>query len=366
MKGISWEEGPGFTKSLQASFRPLIANAVKTNLSAVIKNEAIDILEIDEKLDIISDNLREKILPGFEEYGLTIPQFYVTNVVLPEDDPNFKRIRELHTITLQTRVIQAEATVKTAQAQAQTQYRTAEEQSKAAIEAAHREAELQRQTTETEIAKMKAERELIAAQAAAQAKRMDGLTEAEIMQAKGYNQKDVLQAEVQKSYAEAIGNMGPDTISGGAGGSGIMGEMLNIGMGMAAMNAMAPQFGGMMQGFANMGQQNATSQVADTANVSAANIGHVGNTGVSADSWDCSCGQKGIIGNFCNNCGSKKPEPVKADTWDCSCGNKGIIGNFCSNCGAKKPEVPATWDCACGQKGIVGNFCNNCGAKRGE
>ena len=78
-KGIAWEEGPGFTKSLQASFRPMISNAVKTNLPTVIKSEAIDLLEIDEKLDIISANLREKILPGFEEFGLTIPQFYVTN-----------------------------------------------------------------------------------------------------------------------------------------------------------------------------------------------------------------------------------------------------------------------------------------------
>lgn len=368
MNGISWEEGPGFTKSLQSSFRPLISNAVKTNLSAVIKNEAIDILEIDEKLDIISDNLREKIVPGFEEYGLTIPQFYVTNIVLPEDDPNFKRIRELHTITLQTRVIQAEATVKTAQAQAQTQYRTAEEQSKAAIEAAHREAELQRQTTETEIAKMKAEREIIAAQAAAQAKRMDGLTEAEIMQAKGYNQKDVLQADVQKAYAEGIGNMGPAISSGG--GSGIMGDMLGLGMGMAAANAIAPQLGGMLSGMTNQMQngnqnnmQSTTTQVGATSPSFNEQL-----AGASANTWDCSCGQKSVVGNFCNNCGAKKPEPQVADTWDCSCGQKGIVGNFCNNCGTKKPEsqVTDTWDCSCGQKGIVGKFCNNCGSKRGE
>lgn len=401
MKGISWEKGPGFAKSLQSSFRPLIANAVKTNLSAVIKNEEIDILEIDEKLDLISENLRNKIIPGFEEYGLTIPQFYVTNVLLPENDPNFKRIKELHTITLQTRMIQAEATVKTAQAQSETQYRTAQEQSKAAIEAAHREAELQRQMTETEIAKMKAERELIAAQAAAQAKRMDGLTEAEIMQAKGYNQKDVLQAEVQKAYAEGIGNMGPAVSAGG--GSGIVGDMLGLGVGMAAMNAMAPQIGGMMQNFTGgaqagmagtangMGaamemtgaQSNTTMNVGQdttttlTWDCSCGNKGVIGNfcnicgnkkpAPVADDIWDCSCGNKGISGNFCNNCGAKKPAPVVADTWDCSCGKTGITGNFCSNCGSKKPEAaPTTWDCSCGNKGITGNFCDNCGNKRGE
>ena len=63
----------------------------------------------------------------------------------------------------------------------------------------------------------------------------------------------------------------------------------------------------------------------------------------------------------------KAPELVAAEGWDCSCGQKGIVGNFCSNCGAKRPEAqPATWDCSCGRKGITGNFCDNCGKKKGE
>ena len=343
MKGISWEEGPGLTKSLQSSFRPLITTAVKVNLPNAINKDAIDILEIDAKLDVISASLREAILPGFEEYGLTIPEFFVTNVVLPEDDPNFRRIRELHTITLQTRMYQAEAAVRTAKAQSETMYRTAEEQSKAAIEAAHREAEMQRQTTETEIAKREAERKVIGAQAEAQAQRMAGLTEAEIMRAKGYTQRDVLQAEVQKSYAEGIGNMGP-VVSGGGGGSSIVGDMLGLGVGMAAASAIAPQLGGMMQGLNPQLQQTAP---------------------MGTDTWDCDCGQRGITGNFCSNCGAKRPAPAaSADTWDCACGEKGITGNFCSNCGAKKPA--AGWDCSCGQKGILGNFCSNCGKRRGE
>ena len=341
-KGISW--GDGVTGTLQAMFRPLIANAVKTNLAAVIKNEAIDILEIDEKLDILSENLRQKMLPGFEEYGLTIPQLYVSRIVLPEEDPNFKRIRELHTITLQTRMYQAEATVKTAKAQSETLYRTAEEQSKAAIEAARRDAELQRQLTETEIAKREAERKLIAAQAEAQSQRMAGLTEAEIMQAKGYNQKDVLQAEVQKAYAEGIGNMGGGV---SVGGGSVVGDMMSLGVGMAAMNTMMPQISSMMQG---MNPQN--DQPAPATPVSGG--------------WDCACGTKNIRSRFCPDCGAKKPEPKAG--WDCpECGTKNIASKFCPNCGCKQPEAPAGWDCPeCGAKNILSKFCPECGAKKPE
>ena len=342
-KGISWDGGTGMTKSLQASFRPLISNAVKTNLSAVIKNNSIDLLEIDENLGLISSHLKEQIVPGFEEYGLTIREFYVNNVVLPENDPNFRRIRDFHTITLQAKVLQAEATIKTVQAQTETQYRTAQEQSKAAIEAARRGTVLEQQTTETEIARREAERKLIQAQAEAQAMRMAGLTEAEIMAAKGYNQKDVLNADVQKAYAEGIGNMGPAISAGG--GSGVMGDMIGLGVGLAAAQSIAPQVGNLFQGI--QPQQNDTTSM---------------NFRVNSNTWDCSCGNKNIIGNFCNMCGARKPE---SDTWDCSCGNKGIVGNFCNMCGARRPQAD-TWDCTCGNKGIVGNFCNNCGKKRGE
>ena len=345
-KNISW--GDGVTGTLQAMFRPLIANAVKTNLSSVIKNEAIDLLEIDEKLNVISESLRQKLLPGFEEYGLTVPQFYVNRVVLPEEDPNFKRIRELHTITLQTRVIQAEATVKTAKAQSETMYRTAEEQSKAAIEAARREAELQRQMTETEIAKREAERKVIAAQAEAQAQRMAGLTEAEIMQAKGYTQKDVLQAEVQKSYAEALGQMGAN---GGSGGSSMLGDIAGLGVTLGAMGSVIGMTKDAMTPMMNMG-------AAAAAPAPAALVG----------GWDCACGAKNIQSKFCPECGSKKPEPKAANTWDCpNCGNKGITAKFCGECGCKKPEAPAGWDCPnCGNKGITAKFCPECGTKKPE
>jgi membrane protease subunit (stomatin/prohibitin family) len=59
---------------------------------------------------------------------------------------------------------------------------------------------------------------------------------------------------------------------------------------------------------------------------------------------------------------SKTPAP---DLWDCACGEKGIKGNFCPNCGGKRGANPAAWDCACGQSGNTGKFCSNCGSKQG-
>ncbi len=79
-----------------------------------------------------------------------------------------------------------------------------------------------------------------------------------------------------------------------------------------------------------------------------------------ADGWKCTCGTVNT-GNFCNNCGAKKPAP--AGSWTCTCGTSNT-GNFCTNCGSKKPANDGSWTCTCGASN-TGNFCTNCGNKRG-
>ena len=81
----------------------------------------------------------------------------------------------------------------------------------------------------------------------------------------------------------------------------------------------------------------------------------------AADGWKCSCGAT-ATGNFCPNCGSKKPAPQ--GSWKCACGAD-ANGNFCPNCGSKKPEQAQGWTCACGSVN-QGRFCMNCGSKKPE
>ena len=323
MKGVSWDDDKGgFSKSLQQSFRPMIITAVKSNLAAAIKQRNIDIVEVDEHLEELSEDLKDKVLPGFWEFGLMIPQFYLSNVVLPETDPNFKKLRELHTVNFEKRVAAADAEKKIAMVEANASVGVASAEADAKVTAAKREAVLQEQTTEKERliieAQGKAQEKMIMGQAdiaLMQAKgqadaavmRATGQAEADVMKMKGYTQKDAFQVDVQKAYAEGIGKMGP------SGGGSVVGDMVGLGVGLSAAKAIAPQISGMMEGINPLGNTEAAAQ----------------------EGWKCSCGNTVSVGLFCNMCGARKPTPLN-DTWDCPCGNKGIVGLFCNMCGKKR------------------------------
>ncbi len=385
----------GWASTLRGFFRPLIMTTVKTHLASTIKSESINILEIDEKLEVLSNALRDKISSGFEEYGLFVPQFYVTNVALPEDDKNFKRIRELMAASY--------LGVKEAETEAE-------------IIAARRKKILEEQATALELEKVAAEKMRIKAQAEADTmtikgsagnllRQQKGLIDAEVMQAKGYNQKDVLESEVQKAYAHGIGQIGSNAggSGGGNGGGNMVSDILGLSVGLSAMGAVTDKVSDVMKnvngGFA--GSTGAKAQT-DTEKGWTCSCGNSGNTGkfctecgkTKPEVWDCAeCGTKSNAGKFCSGCGAAKPEAwdcphcgakgnkgkfcsecgktkdaVVADTWDCVCGNSGITGKFCSECGCKKPEAAAhdTWDCKCGNKGIKGKFCTECGNKKPE
>lgn len=79
-----------------------------------------------------------------------------------------------------------------------------------------------------------------------------------------------------------------------------------------------------------------------------------------AGGWTCPTCGKSVVGNFCQECGTKKPAP--ASGWTCTQCGQAVTGNFCPNCGTKKPA--ADWICPNCGKTVTGNFCPDCGTKR--
>jgi len=82
----------GFVQKMRGFLQPRIKN----HLAAYIKNERINIFEIDEHLIKISEALHGFFKPDFLDYGIALERFVVNVIVKPEDDANYRRFKELH------------------------------------------------------------------------------------------------------------------------------------------------------------------------------------------------------------------------------------------------------------------------------
>lgn len=117
-------------------------------------------------------------------------------------------------------------------------------------------------------------------------------------------------------------------------------------VGFTGMN-MAQQAGGVNASnlFAMGAAQQASSQPPQNSN--------------TANTWQCSCGKENT-GNFCSECGTKKP----VDEWTCVCGSVNK-GKFCMECGTPKPSNTKITCDQCGWEpqnlALVPKFCPECG-----
>ncbi|MBR2467182.1 MAG: SPFH domain-containing protein [Clostridia bacterium] len=303
-------------------FRAPMMTEIKSHLAEAIVSRNINILEIDMHLESLSIFLKDKVKSIFEAYGLEVPQFYVSNVSLPEDDRNFQDLKALQTkIYLDVKAEEVRQTI----AMAQRERKITEEETASQIEIIR--------------AKNQADIQKISAEATASSERMKGLAEAEVMREKGYSEKDVIAADVQKAYAESLGKINSNLGAGGSGGAaggGVAGDFINLAVGMKMAEAVV----GKMDNFNIPAEEPTPSSTA-------------------RNTWVCSCGCNENTGNFCGECGAPRPT-----SWTCpACGHSGNRHNFCENCGTAKPV--AAWKCEkCGFDGNSGLFCGNCGAKK--
>ena len=298
-----------------SKFRALVINRVKSNMARIIKEQNINILEIDAYLDLISELLRNEINVALDEYGLFMPEFYVTTVMTPDDDPNFQRMKQQFADkTLKVR----EEEVKRAEAEAAQGRKIVEAQTAAQLKMVNAQGE--------------ADALLIKARAEADAYKMQAEAEADEMKMKGYSYQDETARQVG---LEAMQN----GITGGGSGSGAggIGEVAGMGVALGAMggvinmtkealNPIMGQSAQLGQGFGNVvaGNTGTASHAAPNTAASAAEAAAVAATAVAATAGNAPV----------NAAPAGTDASLTVDPWNCpNCGKTGITSRFCPDCG---------------------------------
>lgn len=262
------------TEYVVGKFKSLIMNKVKSNLARIITNSKISIITIDQYIDLISEKMKDVINEVLEEYGLMMPEFFITNIMLPDDDPNFRRWKQQYAEkTLRVR----DEEIKKAEAQARQDRLIVEHETDAKLE-------------------------VIDSQSYVDTLKMKNEAEAE-----AYSIRVKAEAEGIKLMSEAAAD------------------------GVKAM-AMADAEGLKAKG----GDYKLETERIVNSTIAENGVTFVNINVENADKWTCTaCGKVGITSNFCPDCGAKKL--ASPTTWDCACGTKDIKSKFCPECGAKRP-----------------------------
>ena len=305
-------------------FKALIINKVKANLARIIKEQNLNILEIDAYLDVLSSKLMVDINETLDEYGLTMPEFYVTSIVTPDNDPNFVRLKQQFADkTLKVR----EEEVRKAEAEAAQQRKIVEAQTEAQLKAVSAQGE--------------ADALRIKAQAEADAYRMQAQAEAQEMQMKGYTYRDETARQVG---LEAMQN-GITGNGGGAGGG--IGDVASLGVTLGAMggvinmtrDAMAPIMGESQkvgEGFGNVvagAASGATAPAPGSVPVAPAPVAPV-----SGGAPAVPVAPAAPVAEAPAPVAPAPAAPVADAPWNCpTCGKAGITSRFCPDCGTARP-----------------------------
>lgn len=248
-------------------FRSLIITQVKSSLAQIIKEENINILEIDARLIQLSDILKTRINGILEEYGLTMPDFYMNRIITPEEDPNYRRLKEQYA---QQYLLIRQEEIRRKEAEAAAQRKAVEAQTEAKLKVIE--------------AQGSAEALRIQKSAEAESYKMQAAAEAAEMEMKGYN----YQQETSRLVGmEAMKN----GIVNAAGATSALGDLTGLGIGLGAMSGVMDMTRDALMPMGKQGMQMGKA------------MGDMLRT-----TWDCSCGQSGNTGNFCSNCGRKRSE----------------------------------------------------------
>lgn len=189
-------------KGLMMMFRSYLMSKIKPYIASTMQTAEYSIFEVDAHMEEFSQALKALLRPDFEDYGISLDKFFVTTIARPEDEPAYKKFKDLH-IRQYTDV---------AEAQLRQQIGVIEQQ--------------------TEAQKM-----IIESQAMAQKRAQEGYT---------YQQERGFEVAKEMAGNEAVGNM------------------TNLGIGLGVMGGIAQNVGGMVNnalgGLADSAQQPAAPQ----------------------------------------------------------------------------------------------------------
>ena len=81
---------------IQTFFRTAFVTKIKTRLAQYMKTYRQTVLDLQTELESLSETLTPELNEILDEYGVKLINFYVSDVSIPENDPNYAKINDAY------------------------------------------------------------------------------------------------------------------------------------------------------------------------------------------------------------------------------------------------------------------------------
>lgn len=86
-----------FTKDdVRNYFKTVFQTKIKVALATVMKNCGYTVLDMNTELEKIGKMVENELAEVLDEYGIRLVNFYISDISIPEDDPNYQKINEAY------------------------------------------------------------------------------------------------------------------------------------------------------------------------------------------------------------------------------------------------------------------------------
>ena len=82
-------------ETLTDYFRAVLMKKVKPYIAQAMRNNAINIFETDEYLEVFSKDIEDKLAADFAEYGISLNHFFVTTILKPDGEEQYERFKDI-------------------------------------------------------------------------------------------------------------------------------------------------------------------------------------------------------------------------------------------------------------------------------
>lgn len=83
-------------EEIQVFFRTAFVTKIKTRLAQYMKNYRQTVLDLQTELETLGEALTPELDEILDEYGVRLINFYVSDISIPEDDPNYAKINDAY------------------------------------------------------------------------------------------------------------------------------------------------------------------------------------------------------------------------------------------------------------------------------